>query len=128
MRGAILEWRKYLPHVNLDKRVFIPIKNSDNGKVGNQTVFTFSQSGETFHADYKGGDIAKGSIIGTFSNQRDAHLLYQCITTSGELKAGKAVATFTQTDNRVSIHMSWQWLNGDNSTGISHYIEVKNDT
>lgn len=114
-----------MTRINLNNRVFMPLENSSNGIVDTQTIFTFTHSGETFHANYKGGDITNGYIIGQFTTQHTANLLYQCLTTSGELKAGKAIASFTQIDNRVSIDMKWQWLNGDGSAGTSHYIEIQ---
>lgn len=116
-----------MTRIDLNKRAFIPTENASNGIVDAQTIFTFTQSGKTFHAGYKGGDITNGYIIGKFTSQHTANLLYQCLTTSGELKAGKAIATFTQTNNCVSIDMKWQWLNGDGSAGTSHYIEMQND-
>ena len=51
-------------------------------------------------------------------------MMYQCITSENELKAGKAIAKvrFTK-ENKIHLKLNWQWLNDNQEKGISEYIE-----
>lgn len=50
-------------------------------------------------------------------------MLYHCITISGELKAGRAMAIFSHNvDKKLCMHLDWQWLTGDRSKGVSEGI------
>ena len=54
-------------NLSLDNRVFGPVENSENGVVNNKTRFHFWQEGMVFYADYFGGDVREGHIIGQFT-------------------------------------------------------------
>ena len=114
---------------NLNGLVFSPVQNSEHGTVAATTVFKFKQLGKQISAIYSGGDVVDGHIIGQFISNDKAALLYHNVTKSGDLQAGEAEAIFAMLpDKRLTIHMNWQWLNGDKSNGISYYEEIKNDT
>ena len=108
----------------------MPVENSDNGVVNGKTRFHFWQEGMVFYADYFGGDIREGHIIGQFTNQlpdgtSTGDMLYHCLTTDKHLKAGKARAVFSvMEDNRLAFDLDWEWINGDHSWGQSRYEEV----
>lgn len=116
--------------LSLDNRVFIPVENSDNGVVNGRTRFHFWQEGMVFYADYFGGDVREGHIIGQFTDQSEdeksvGDMLYHCLTTDSALKAGKARAVFSMMDDgRVAFNLDWEWINGDHSWGQSRYEEV----
>ena len=111
--------------LSLDNRVFVPVENSDNGVVNGKTRFHFWQEGMVFYADYFGGDVREGHIIGTFDEDGAGNLLYHCLTTDKQLKAGKAKAVFSKMeDNRLAFQLDWEWITGDHSWGQSRYEEV----
>ena len=110
---------------SLDNRIFVPVENSENGVVNGKTRFHFWQDGIVFYADYFGGDIREGHIIGKFAEDGTGDLLYHCLTTDRHLKAGKAKAIFSEMpDNRLAFDLDWEWINGDHSWGQSRYEEV----
>lgn len=110
---------------NLDGRVFVPVHNTVGGTVSDATRFTFKQSGPAISAEYKGGDVIAGHILGSFTKEDTAKLIYHCRTKGGELKSGEASAHFSVNDaGRICIDMQWQWLNGDKASGTSHYEEI----
>ena len=114
-----------LQKLSLDNRVFVPVENSDNGVVSGKTRFHFWQDGMVFYADYFGGDVREGHIIGTFDEDGAGNLLYHCLTTNNQLKAGKAKAVFSKMeDNRLAFELDWEWITGDHSWGQSRYEEV----
>jgi len=115
-----------LPPLSLDRRTFIPIENSAGGVVDERTQFHFSQQGKNFRADYTGGDISAGHIIGQFTSARSGQMLYHCLTTNGVLKAGRADAVFAKTkDGDITMSLSWTWVSGADGSGTSEYIEMK---
>lgn len=111
--------------IRLDNRVFVPVDNSTGGLVDDRTRFHFWQDGEAFYADYFGGDVREGHIIGRFTGDRTGHMLYHCLTKSRELRAGRAVATFTVApDGRLGMDLDWTWISGGDEAGVSRYEEV----
>lgn len=111
--------------IDLNGRVFVPVHNTVGGAVTDATKFIFQQKNTQVTADYSGGDIESGHIVGRFLNPDTAELVYHCLTQSGELKAGQAKAKFSVSEHgRLCIDMQWQWLNGDQTAGTSHYEEI----
>jgi len=111
--------------LSLDNRVFVPVENSENGVASGKTRFHFWQDGMVFYADYFGGDVREGHIIGKFAEDGTGDLLYHCLTTDKHLKAGKAKAVFSHTDDkRLAFDLDWEWITGDQSWGQSRYEEL----
>ncbi len=108
---------------NFNNKTFSLIENSENGKVNSETIFKYKQEGHLVTADYFGGSIKYGKIIANLNNNT-LDMLYQCITTENELKAGKAIAEISFTkENKMKLKLNWEWLNKENESGISEYIE-----
>ena len=111
--------------INLDGRIFVPTENSAAGTVDGETRFSFSQTGTRISADYQGGAVIEGHILGQFIQADQADLLYHCLTLDGDLKSGHAIATFSELpDDRLCIDMRWRWLNGEGE-GSSRYEEIR---
>lgn len=108
---------------NFNNKKFILLENSKNGETSTETVFYYKQQGNIVTADYKGGTILYGKIIAVLQNNK-LDMLYQCVTASGELKAGKAIASISSVENKLKLSLDWEWLNDDNSKGTSEYIEI----
>lgn len=110
---------------DLNGRVFVPVHNTVGGTVSDTTRFTFKQSGQKISADYRGGDVVEGHILGTFTDEDTAALIYHCRTSDDDLKSGEALAHFSVNEaGKICIDMQWQWLNGDQASGTSHYEEI----
>ncbi|MFI1744294.1 hypothetical protein [Thalassobellus sediminis] len=108
---------------NFDNKTFSLIENTENGKVNSETIFKYKQEGNLITADYYGGTIKYGKIIATLKNNT-LNMLYQCITTENELKAGKAIAEISLTKlNKIKLKLNWEWLGDKDESGISEYIE-----
>lgn len=110
---------------SLDNRVFVPVDNSTGGIVDARTRFHFWQDGDAFYADYFGGDVREGHIIGRFTGPRTGQMLYHCMTVDRQLKAGRALATFHLSDaGRASMTLDWRWISGGDENGRSQYEEI----
>lgn len=108
---------------NFNNKTFSLLENSENGKVNADTVFVYEQEGDLVTAEYYGGTIRYGKIIALLKDNT-LDMLYQCITTDNELKAGKALAQISYHENgKLKLKLNWEWLGEKKDTGISEYIE-----
>ena len=109
--------------IDFNNKTFSLIGNSENGEVTDETIFKFSQRDQLVTAYYYGGSIRLGKIIARLHGKK-LHMLYQCMTTDNELKAGKAVADirFTQ-QHKIKLELNWEWLEGQKDSGTSVYLE-----
>lgn len=111
--------------MNLDGKKFVTTENK-SGLSSDKTIFHYFQSGTKITGKYKGGSILEGLLIGKQTKDSQIELLYQCLTTEGELKAGKSKGTISKTHNgKLKLQFDWNWLNGDLSGGKSEYIEIE---
>ena len=108
---------------NFNNKKFYAVQNSENGTVNSDTIFEYKQEGNLVTADYHGGTIRYGKIIAKLKEDK-LHMLYQCLTTEGELKAGKAIADVSLVNGKLNLKLNWEWLDAEKKTGTSEYIEV----
>ena len=97
-------------NVNLNNRKFTPIYNSINGEVSQETVFHYYQDNNLIWAEYSGGEIFKGSIIGKII---DNHLefVYQHINKENKLMTGNCKSYPEKTkEGKIRLKESWQWI------------------
>lgn len=107
---------------NFHNKAFSLINNSKNGESSNQTLFKYQQNDDLVTADYYGGNIRYGKIIAQLKGTQ-LLMLYQCLTTNNELKAGKATANISiNNEGKILLHLNWEWLE-KNEKGTSIYIE-----
>lgn len=109
---------------NFNNKTFALLENSNNGKVDTETIFKYKQEGNLVTAEYYGGTIKYGKIIAELKGS-ELKMLYQCFTTDNQLKAGKAIAKISLTENsKIKLSLDWEWLNEENLKGKSEYIEI----
>ena len=104
---------------------FQALSNSSHGTINTNTTMTFVSDDESdIIATYHGGTIKTGNVVGRWIDPGTMEMLYHCITVTGELKAGRALASFHRDAGALlHMHLDWQWLTGDQSTGSSQWIE-----
>ena len=109
---------------NLNGKQFKTLKNAENGEVSGDTHFVYGQKEDIIWADYSGGQILKGSIIGKIV---DDHLefVYQHINSENELMTGRCKSYPEMTkDGKLMLKEFWQWTCKDHSKGQSTIIEI----
>ncbi|MDO4468022.1 MAG: GNAT family N-acetyltransferase [Bacillota bacterium] len=110
--------------LNYDGKIFVPQINSKNGEVDSQTIFEYHQSGTDFSADYMGGDIKKGYMVGTVSLNGELDFYYQHLNQNNEIRIGKCHSIpKINAQGKIELYENWTWLNGDCSSGESVVIE-----
>lgn len=110
--------------IDYDGKLFTPKVNADNGEADGNTLFKYHQSGVDFSADYAGGEIKKGFIIGKVSESGELDFYYQHINVNGEIRVGKCHSIpRINGEGKIELQEEWQWLNGDCSAGSSIVVE-----
>lgn len=111
--------------INLNKKIFKALSNSDNGEVGDDTVFYYSQKDNIISAEYSGGEIIKGNLIGKQLEDGKFDFVYHHINSNGALKIGKCLSSAILVENdKIKLLEEWQWLSDDFSSGTSELIEI----
>jgi len=110
---------------SLNKKVFRALENSKNGEVDNDTIFYYFQKDNIIWADYNGGEIIKGQLIGKQLNNGDLEFFYHHINREGDIKVGKCISEIKIENNKIKLYEKWQWLCDDMSSGTSELIECK---
>ncbi len=111
--------------INLHRKKFKSISSSGNAEVSQQTVFQYYQNGQLIWADYEGGEILKGSLIGKYTEEDHFEFTYQHINTNFELMTGKC-KSYPKIDEsgKIILEEFWQWTCGDESKGESVLKEI----
>ncbi len=107
---------------SLDGRTFVAVENSDSGEVSAQTVFCYHQKGDTIWAEYSGGSIVKGFLVGTIDSAHHLHFTYQHINNEGVLKSGECRSVPKIENGKLRFHESWKWTGGEEGTSIIEEI------
>lgn len=111
-----------------DGRKFVPKMNSENGEVSEQTIFWYHQNGGLLWAEYSGGDILKGSLIGSVSGNGELDFVYQHMNLDMKVKTGKCHSKpIVQKNGKIELLEQWEWTNGDFSKGESLVVEVQDE-
>ncbi|MBR4732564.1 MAG: GNAT family N-acetyltransferase [Lachnospiraceae bacterium] len=110
--------------IDYDGRKFIPMENTENGEVDGNTIFHYHQNGNDFSADYSGGEIKKGYMIGKVSDNGELDFYYEHVNVDDVIRAGKCHSVpRLNNDGKLELHEEWQWLNGDCTSGKSVVVE-----
>jgi hypothetical protein len=75
--------------------------------------------------DYQGGRIRIGNQVGRVTGPDTIELLFQCLTTDGEILAGWSRGTVgVDHAGRTTLAFVWGWLSGATGGGESSYVEL----
>lgn len=111
--------------IDYDGRCFVSKMNTENGEVNKQTFFTYHQCGNLLWAEYSGGDILKGTLIGTVLQNGELDFVYQHINQRRTLRTGKCHSIPAVSENgKLELSEEWEWTNGDFSKGNSLLSEL----
>ena len=104
---------------------FKPVSNSENAETSSDTIFHYKQYGNIVTADYSGGKIIKGHLIGIVHLDGSIDMRYHQVNQDGELMTGKCHSVPERMENgKIRLIESWQWTSGDKSFGQSIIEEL----
>lgn len=112
--------------INYNGRKFMAVANSESGEVSGDTVFTYHQEGDLFWAEYSGGEVLKGFMVGLAAPDGKLEFNYQHLNKGKQIRLGKCRSTpEVLPEGLLRMHEVWQWLDGSQEHGTSTLIEVK---
>ncbi|RRJ87155.1 hypothetical protein EG850_04850 [Gulosibacter macacae] len=107
--------------VSLEGRRFVAAENSATGQVGDGTVFHYHEADNMVWADYAGGAIRRGRLIGT-RNGAELDFRYVHLDNAGVTSTGHCTSTL-EVDVRIRLHETWTWESKEGQ-GTSLLIEL----
>jgi GNAT superfamily N-acetyltransferase len=116
--------------INYDNKIFTSIDSTENGEVDKETFFYYHQNSEIVWAEYFGGNIKKGFLLGLVKQNGELEFSYEHINQNNETRTGKcnSIPKILE-DGRIELLEKWEWTSGDRSKGESklvEYIDRKN--
>ncbi|MFM2040751.1 MAG: hypothetical protein RLZZ493_1340 [Bacteroidota bacterium] len=106
--------------MNYNDKKFRPISTTENGETSNETLFHYKQTGNMLTAEYSGGEIKYGHLIGLVDELGNIAMRYHQINENDELMTGICFSTPEILENgKIRLHESWEWTSGDQSKGTS---------
>lgn len=109
---------------SIHNKKFITSGN-EAGRSNAETIFHYQLSGDAVHGSYIGGPILLGQLVGKVISDNSIQILFQCVTTSGELLAGRSKGTVALNDSGLlTLSFDWVWIAGESGGGTSHYVEI----
>ena len=115
---------KQWDRISYNGKIFIPQRNTENGEVDGETIFRYFQENDLFWAEYSGGDVLKGHMVGTVDENGELDFHYQHLNTDWQVRIGKCHSIpYIMENGKISLQEKWQWLNGDLSGGESVVVE-----
>ena len=107
---------------SVDDRYFTAIENSESGEVSDKTVFCYHQKDNVIWAEYSGGSVIKGFLVGKMDENNRLHFSYQHMNTDGELRTGSCESEPQILNGKLRFNEKWQWTNGESGTSIIEEI------
>lgn len=100
-------------------KTFVSVGNGPDGEVDPDTRFFYQQQDATVWADYAGGHIVRGYLVGTRAGDR-LTFRYVHLNASGETASGRCTSRIEAlTDGRLRLHETWTW---ESRTGSGHSV------
>lgn len=93
---------------NLDGLKMNAIKTDPNGIIGPETIFSFTQKNNVVRAEYSGGRIQHGYLIGILNGSK-LHFRYCQLQTTGELDSGESNCELRFENNLIQIIENFAW-------------------
>ncbi|WFF03898.1 hypothetical protein [Micromonospora sp. WMMD964] len=110
--------------ISLDGRRFAAVTDVVAGEVGTETVFTYHERAGEVWAEYAGGSIRRGHLVGTREGDR-LDFRYVQLNAEGQTSSGHCVTEVgVAADGRLELRESWTWESRSGS-GASVVREIR---
>ncbi|MEU6216161.1 hypothetical protein ABZ845_01365 [Streptomyces sp. NPDC047022] len=94
---------------SLDGLVLAPVADQAPGQVGTRTRFTYHEKDGVVWAEYAGGDVVLGRLVGTREEDR-LDFRYVQLKHDGTTSSGHCVSKVVELpDGRVRLEETWEW-------------------
>ncbi|MFG2296152.1 hypothetical protein [Streptomyces sp. NPDC048603] len=100
---------------SLDGLVFVPVADQAPGQVGRQTRFEYREREGGIWAEYAGGDVVRGYLVGTRAGDT-VDFRYVQLRADGSTASGHCTSLVTELpDGRLRLEETWTWESQDGS-------------
>ncbi|MFD9225871.1 hypothetical protein ACFYXH_18160 [Streptomyces sp. NPDC002730] len=100
---------------SLDGLVLSPVADQAPGQVGTRTRFTYHEQEGRIWAEYEGGDVLRGHLVGTREGDR-LDFRYVQLKADGGTSSGHCLSTVVELeDGRLRLEESWEWESQEGS-------------
>ena len=114
--------------LSLDGRRFVGLHNSPTGEIGPDTIFVYHEKNDVVWAEYSGGAVLRGMLLGKRTSANTLEFVYHQINRTMTLMTGQNVTRLEiLPDGRIQMYENWQWTNGDRSSGTSIVVELSSE-
>ncbi|CAM5565998.1 hypothetical protein [Streptomyces pilosus] len=94
---------------SLDGLVLAPVADQAPGQVGTLTRFHYHERDGEVWAEYAGGDVVRGHLVGTRAGDR-LDFRYVQLKRDGTTSSGHCVSTVVELpDGRLRLEEDWEW-------------------
>lgn len=95
---------------DLDGRTFAASAVAGPGDVDGRTRFRYRQEGDVVWADYSGGGVVHGHLVGLRRGGR-LDFRYVHLDTAGDTAVGHCESVVERVGERLRLHERWRWEN-----------------
>ncbi|MER5727310.1 hypothetical protein ABT084_02940 [Streptomyces sp. NPDC002138] len=109
---------------SLDGLVFVPVADQAAGQVGRQTRFEYREQDGHVWAEYAGGDVVRGHLVGTRADDT-IDFRYVQLRLDGTTASGHCVSLVTELpDGRLRLEEDWAWESqeGSGTSGVEQIL------
>ncbi|MFD3946525.1 hypothetical protein [Streptomyces sp. NPDC058579] len=100
---------------SLDGLILAPVADQAPGQVGTRTRFTYHEEDGRIWAEYAGGDVVRGFLVGTRAGDR-LDFRYVQLKQGGTTSSGHCASLVVELpDGRVRLEESWAWESQEGS-------------
>ncbi|RYY49871.1 MAG: n-acetylglutamate synthase [Chitinophagaceae bacterium] len=111
--------------INYNDKYFRASSNTSNGETSHDTVFHYKQDYNVISAEYTGGKIIKGQLLGVVDEAGNLEFSYQQVNDKEEIMTGVCKSRPEWLPNgKLRLHEKWRWTSGDFSEGESVLDEL----
>jgi hypothetical protein len=111
--------------IHYHQKVFRVVENCHNGETSPLTIFHYLQTDNIVSANYAGGGILAGHLLGLVDAKGNIDMHYHQVNNKGEIMTGicKSIPEILP-NGKIRLHEKWQWTSGDCSSGESIIEEI----
>jgi len=112
------------PAITLDGRRFNVVETAGSGVVGRDTIFRFRQSQDMISADYSGGKIRQGRLIGRLDGAELIFCFCQ-MQNDGLMDNGQSRCSLERLpDGRLRMTERFEWGSRPGEAGVNVFEEL----
>ncbi|WP_068468843.1 hypothetical protein [Candidatus Protochlamydia phocaeensis] len=114
-----------LEPINLDGIKMHVIKTAENGVVNQETIFHFSQQEGMIFAEYQGGKIYKGFLVGKLSTPHQLEFSYCQLQLDGKLDNGISTCQLERNkEGKIILIEYFEWKSRPGEFGTNIFQEL----